>query len=61
MSTINVEYSDGTETTVTGFFGSTQDPEVFPNQGTLETSDARWKTYYEAQPAAMQSMLPPPG
>ncbi|WP_144142654.1 hypothetical protein [Paraburkholderia sp. BCC1884] len=47
MTTVNVQFSDNTETTVISFFGGPQDADVFPNQGALDTSDPRWETYYK--------------
>lgn len=57
---INVIFSDSTETSVCGYFGSPQDPEVWPDQGQIETNDARWKTYYDALPLEMRDGLPNP-
>ncbi|MBU9359545.1 hypothetical protein KTE52_24705 [Burkholderia multivorans] len=57
---INVQFSDGAQTAIIGFFGAPQDPEVWPNMGIVAESDARWKTYYDAQPPAAQMYLPVP-
>ncbi|WP_042298947.1 hypothetical protein [Paraburkholderia kururiensis] len=57
---LNVQFSDSTEETIIGYFASPQDPAVWPNMGTVEVTDARWKTYYDAQPATSQQYLPAP-
>lgn len=61
MSLQNVQFSDSTEKTVIAWFLSPQDALLYPNMGTLDTSDERWATYYNGQPGWMQAMLPPPG
>lgn len=55
---INVQFSDNTEERVVGYFSSPQDPTVWPNMGQIDTSDARWKTYYDAQPDTVKSLIP---
>lgn len=60
MANINVQFSDDTETTVVGFFGSPQDPNFYPNIGEIDSSDPRWKSYYDNQPAWVQQYLPAP-
>lgn len=60
MTTVNVQFSDSSESTIISYFSSPQDPEVWPNTGTVETTDARWKTYYEAQSPNIQPYLPSP-
>jgi hypothetical protein len=57
---INVNFSDSTQTTIVAFFGCTQDASIFPNQGTVDASDARWKAFYEAQPIYARGLLPAP-
>jgi hypothetical protein len=59
MTTLCVQYSDTTEAVIVSYFGSPQDPSVYPGYGTVETSDARWKTFYDSEPF-MQSGLPAP-
>jgi hypothetical protein len=46
MSTIHVQFEDSTEENVIAMFGCPQDETDYPNQGTIETSDPRWKAYY---------------
>lgn len=57
---VNVRFSDETDEVIVSYFAGPQDPSVFPNLGTVDTSDARWKSYYEAQPAALQACFPTP-
>jgi len=58
--TLNVQFSDSTESVVASYFGSPQDPKAFPNQGELVSSDARWKTFYGQMTAAGVIGLPEP-
>jgi hypothetical protein len=60
MTTIDVQFSDSTNTTITSYFSSPQDVDVWPNSGQLDTSDARWKTFYSAQSAEIQAVIPAP-
>jgi hypothetical protein len=46
--TLNVQFSDSSDATVISYFASPQDPTQYPNLGTVETSDARWVTFYDA-------------
>ncbi|MBU9661891.1 hypothetical protein KTF22_08300 [Burkholderia multivorans] len=57
---INVQFSDATEETIIAYFACAQDATIYPNQGVIETSDARWKAYYSALPAIMQAGPPAP-
>ncbi|AVA33374.1 hypothetical protein C3Z06_06875 [Cupriavidus metallidurans] len=58
MSTIIVQCTDDTEKTVVSYFASPQDPGVYPNQITIETSDPRWASYVAEQPTMVQRILP---
>lgn len=60
MTTLNVQFFDGSDTTIVSYFGGPQDPSIYENQGLVETSDPRWKTYYDAQGAFGQQYLPAP-
>jgi len=60
MSNIFVQFSDSTETTVVAYFAEPQDLTVYPNQGTIESTDPRYAKYYAALPTAVQAVLPPP-
>jgi hypothetical protein len=57
---LNVQFSDSTEKIIIGYFSSPQDSAVWPNMGTVEVTDARWKAYYDAQPETSQQYLPAP-
>lgn len=59
MTTVNVLFnSDKTEVAV--YFASPQDPEIYPGYGVIESSDPRWREYYNAQPELLQRGLPSP-
>ncbi|OBR52321.1 hypothetical protein A6456_10490 [Paraburkholderia tropica] len=55
-----VAFSDNTQTTIIAIFSCAQDEEYWPNQGQIELSDSRYKTYFELQPVFMQQYLPTP-
>jgi hypothetical protein len=57
---INVLFTDSTKTVVQGYFGSPQDPEAWPNQGQIDTSDPLWEAYYNSLPKEMRDGLPVP-
>ena len=48
MATIFVQFSDGSQSEVIAYFTSPQDETAYPNSGTVESSDPRWKTFYES-------------
>lgn len=56
---LNVQFSDSTDTKIIAYFGAPQDPAFWPNQGAVETSDARWATYYNGN-VSLQPYLPAP-
>ncbi|MDR5813305.1 hypothetical protein QCE62_06830 [Caballeronia sp. LZ033] len=60
MTIIYVQFSDETDTEIISQFSCPQDPADWPNQGTVDSSDPRWKTYYDEQPAFIQGFLPTP-
>lgn len=60
MTTIYVQFSDDTDTTIISYFSCPQDPDVWPNQGTIESNDPRWKTYYDQQSPFIQGFMPAP-
>lgn len=60
MTDIHVQFSDETEAEIISYFGSPQDPAVWPNQGTIVAEDARWHKYYEAIPPTARILLPEP-
>ncbi|WP_430229755.1 DUF4376 domain-containing protein [Paraburkholderia tropica] len=45
MSTAYVEFADATDAVVISVFGCQQDPTVYPNQATIDSSDARYQAY----------------
>ncbi len=57
---IVVQFSDSTEATVIGYFASPQNTTEWPNLGSVEASDPRWKAYFELQSAEAQRNLPQP-
>jgi len=58
MTTIDVQFSDASQAVIISYFAMPQNPGSWPNQGTVDTSDARWKAYFSSVPAMMQSGLP---
>ncbi|WP_343726699.1 hypothetical protein [Burkholderia seminalis] len=60
MASIYVQYSDSTEKTIIGYFGAPQDEATFPNQGTVDASDARWATFFATIPSVDQPNFPAP-
>lgn len=58
---INVQFIDEDEKVICGYFSNHQDDEeAYTNQGEVELSDERWKTYYASVGSAIQWMLPEP-
>jgi hypothetical protein len=57
---IFVQFADSTEKSVISYFGSPQDPTAWQNQGEIDTSDTRWKAYYDALSPEFTEGLPPP-
>lgn len=60
MTTLNVQFQDSSNEVITSYFANPQDVSVFPNQGTVDTSDARYATFFEQLPPAMRAGLPAP-
>ncbi|WP_321896054.1 hypothetical protein [Paraburkholderia heleia] len=60
MAAINVQFTDATSATITSYFGCPQNAATVANQGVIDTSDPRWKTFYNAQPEVAQAYLPTP-
>lgn len=58
MSTMFVQFSDSSETTITSVFGCSQDPDFYPNQGTVETDDERYMAYLASIPSYIHAGLP---
>ena len=57
---INVQFSDSTEAVITGYFPEPQNPAIYPNQGTVMPTDARWSAYYATLPMPIPSDIPAP-
>lgn len=60
MTILNVQFSDSTETRIVSYFASPQIDSVFANLGTVDTSDPRWLTFYDALPAGVGLGIPAP-
>lgn len=60
MVTLNVQFADSTEQAVVAYFACPQDATAYPNQGQVPSSDARYETFFNAQPESMQKGLPSP-
>ncbi|NML34961.1 hypothetical protein [Paraburkholderia antibiotica] len=60
MTSLNVQFADGTEKVIVSYFGAPQDPSAWPNLGTVNATDARWEAYYAEQPTNAQAFLPVP-
>lgn len=60
MTMLYVQFEDTTEQKIISFFGAPQDPEVWPNQGTVDTSDPRWHAFYDAYPDVLKIYIPVP-
>lgn len=53
------QFSDATETVITGIFYSEQPADVVPFQGEVTTADPRYKAWYDALPPGMLGTEPP--
>ncbi|MFP1728043.1 hypothetical protein ACLEDY_05375 [Lonsdalea quercina] len=60
MTTIYVQFSDDSESEIVSLFGNPQDEKYWPHQGTVDSSDARYKTYYENMPEIARENWPVP-
>jgi hypothetical protein len=60
MSTINVQFSDASQSKIAAFFAVAQEQIDWPNQGVLDTADARWETFYKSLATVSQNGLPDP-
>ena len=45
MTTVYVQFSDSSNTTVISVFGCPQDPTAYPNQGELDSADPRYQSF----------------
>ncbi|MBP1314274.1 hypothetical protein [Herbaspirillum sp. 1130] len=57
---VHVQFADETAAEIVAFFATAQDPNFYPNQGEVETSDDRYVHYWNSLPAAVRSDLPSP-
>lgn len=56
-----VQFTDGGEDVIQSIFSCPQDPNVWPNQGTVYSDDARYEAFYDALPIGMKGMFITPG
>lgn len=54
---IYVSFSDDTEDKIVASFSCPQDPEVWPNQGIVDSADDRWLSYKALFPAGTFNFL----
>jgi hypothetical protein len=50
MPTIYAQFSDASETAIVSVFANAQDPTVYPNQGTIESTDPRYLAFVNPPP-----------
>lgn len=60
MTTVYVQFADSTDAMIVAAFAVAQNPAYYPNSGEVDTSDARWKTYYDSLPEFAQVGWPAP-
>jgi len=60
MTTLNVLFSDNTNSTVVGYFASPPNTTDYANLGTVADSDPKWAAYYKSLPWLLQQGLPLP-
>jgi hypothetical protein len=58
---INVQFSDSTEASLASYFSGPQNETEWTNLGVIDTSDARYKAFYDSMPFAAQQGMPSPG
>ena len=52
MTTVNVQFTDSTETKIQSVFSCAQDPTAYPNQASIAATDARYLAFIAPNPAA---------
>lgn len=57
---IYVQFESSAMLTVISFFFSEQDETFYPNQAQIDTSDDRWRDYYESLPIGVKDGMPAP-
>lgn len=55
-----VQFKDDTEGEVVSYFMCQQNPDFYQFLGEIDTSDERWKNYYESLPPYAQELIPEP-
>ncbi|CQD70989.1 Uncharacterised protein [Yersinia enterocolitica] len=55
-----VQFTDDTETVIGSYFCCQQDPNVYPNLGTVFGNDPRYIAYYDSLPAFARDGMPVP-
>ena len=60
MTTLYIAFTDESGSAIASFFSGPQDKAAFPHQATIETSDPKWKAFYESIPEMMRDGLPAP-
>lgn len=60
MATIYVQFSDSTDAEIMSYFSTPQDPTVWPNQGAIDVTDARYAAFFATLPAEARQYLPVP-
>lgn len=58
MTTVCVQFSDASKTTIVAVFGCPQNPAEYPNQDEIAVDDARYASYLQGLPAFAQIGLP---
>jgi hypothetical protein len=60
VAIVFVQFRDSSNTEIVSYFGCPQDKVAWPNQGTVDTTDQRWKTFFTSLPPVAQVTLPAP-
>lgn len=55
-----VQFKDVAATAIIAVFSCAQDPAIYPNQATIDSTDSRYKAYFLSLPSAAQATLPQP-
>jgi len=53
-----VQFSDSIEKIIVACFGNAQDPDIYPNQGTVGGDDPRYTTFFNSLPTSAQAFSP---
>jgi hypothetical protein len=61
MITINVQFSDGSDTSVVSYFACAQDPSTYQNLGVVDSDNTKWAEFYNSLSVMMQNGMPTPG